>query len=230
MYLYSLDVNPCNSVFDFVTSASSLLLLEDFSSQLFFTLINKFLSVHSVSKMVCFKSFFMFRILSVVNTTKLRAFTMPSCMCVCMYVCVHVCTYKVVQIWPGLLVCNSGDISPGNIWTIFYVCVYVCMYMRLYVRVYVRIHVCMYVFMFVCVCVCMHVCIHLCMYVYVCMYVRMHVCKYVCMYFIIILIEHAPLHLLHYMLPLFEQFNFTRFTRLSNHHPFSHSIAQHLFR
>jgi len=28
--------------------------------------------------------------------------------------------YKVVQIWPGLFVCKSGDISPGHIWTILY--------------------------------------------------------------------------------------------------------------
>jgi len=25
--------------------------------------------------------------------------------------------YKLVQIWPGLFVCKSGDISPGHIWT-----------------------------------------------------------------------------------------------------------------
>jgi len=28
--------------------------------------------------------------------------------------------YKVVQIWPGLFVCKSGDISPGHIWTTLY--------------------------------------------------------------------------------------------------------------
>jgi len=31
-----------------------------------------------------------------------------------------VCIYKVVQIWPGLFVCKSGDISPGHIWTTLY--------------------------------------------------------------------------------------------------------------
>jgi len=29
--------------------------------------------------------------------------------------------YKVVQIWPGLFVCKSGDISPGHIWTTLYI-------------------------------------------------------------------------------------------------------------
>jgi len=36
------------------------------------------------------------------------------------------CIYKVVQIWPGLFVCKSGDISPGHIWTtlyMYFVCV-----------------------------------------------------------------------------------------------------------
>ena len=28
--------------------------------------------------------------------------------------------YNVVQIWPGLFVCKSGDISPGHIWTTLY--------------------------------------------------------------------------------------------------------------
>ena len=28
--------------------------------------------------------------------------------------------YKLVQIWPGLFVCKSGDISPGHIWTTLY--------------------------------------------------------------------------------------------------------------
>ena len=31
--------------------------------------------------------------------------------------------YKVVQIWPGLFVCKSGDISPGHIWTTLYITV-----------------------------------------------------------------------------------------------------------
>jgi len=41
-----------------------------------------------------------------------------------MYECVKGCVYdfkyKVVQIWPGLFVCKSGDISPGHIWTTLY--------------------------------------------------------------------------------------------------------------
>ena len=32
----------------------------------------------------------------------------------------HKAKYKVVQIWPGLFVCKSGDISPGHIWTTLY--------------------------------------------------------------------------------------------------------------
>jgi len=28
--------------------------------------------------------------------------------------------YKVVQIWPGLFVCKSGDIGPSHIWTTLY--------------------------------------------------------------------------------------------------------------
>ena len=28
--------------------------------------------------------------------------------------------YNVVQIWPGLIVCNQDAISPGHIWTTLY--------------------------------------------------------------------------------------------------------------
>jgi hypothetical protein len=30
-------------------------------------------------------------------------------------------TYKVVQIWPGLIVCEQAAISPGHIWTTLYI-------------------------------------------------------------------------------------------------------------
>jgi len=42
------------------------------------------------------------------------------------YIYIYIYIYKVFQIWPGLIVCKSGDISPGHIWTTLCVCV--CMY------------------------------------------------------------------------------------------------------
>jgi len=33
----------------------------------------------------------------------------------------HIWIYNVVQVWPGLFVCKSGDISPGHIWNTLYI-------------------------------------------------------------------------------------------------------------
>jgi len=36
------------------------------------------------------------------------------------YHCPPAVIYKVVQIWPGLIVCKQAGISPGHIWTTLY--------------------------------------------------------------------------------------------------------------
>jgi hypothetical protein len=36
--------------------------------------------------------------------------------------------YKVVQIWPGLIVCKQVTVCPGHIWTTLYYAVYIHVY------------------------------------------------------------------------------------------------------
>jgi hypothetical protein len=40
--------------------------------------------------------------------------------------------YKVVQIWPGLIVCKQVTVCPGHIWTTLYI--YLCMCARMHTR------------------------------------------------------------------------------------------------
>jgi hypothetical protein len=42
-------------------------------------------------------------------------------MCVCVCVCIYIYTHKVVQIWPGLIVCKQVTVCPGHIWTTLYI-------------------------------------------------------------------------------------------------------------
>jgi hypothetical protein len=39
----------------------------------------------------------------------------------CVYIYTHTYTHKVVQIWPGLIICKLVTVCPGHIWTTLYI-------------------------------------------------------------------------------------------------------------